>query len=488
MKARMHLPFDEAHLPFSSRGYGAMRPRLIALCTGILMMLWTPNSGAYESYHDPGSNDTGYCATCHPGFGGGRSDALHALHTGGSDSVTGECDLCHTGSGRDNPLTMWSTSDGQGGQGLGCAACHGRDYGDLIEQDYRGFSITGLPKNSAYGLRLHHQINGITICGSCHLDGPGNPPVADDGVPEPENVLYPPDVDPQLVHYYDNLADVSLGGAGVDMCLNEDSENDADAVGLDNDGDNLYDTNDPDCPIVCESDTDCDNGQFCDGSETCDIPSGVCQPGTPPCDPATETCDEVGDVCEPIGCQSDAECDNGAFCDGSETCDPVNDCQAGTPPVVDDGVGCTDDSCDEVNDVIVHTPNDGLCDNGAFCDGSETCDPVNDCQAGTPPCDVGVKVTRKVRLQRGEAIIVKRVVKNDGRSNDQTRPATVVGTQNGVELYRETIMVADPVGNGRTSWEFPALTLTDPGDILWTATILDDDPDEDTAMAVTGVQ
>jgi hypothetical protein len=86
------------------------------------------------------------------------------------------------------------------------------------------------------------------------------------------------------------------------------------------------------------------------------------------------------------GCQSDAECDNGQFCDGSETCDPVNDCQAGTPPSVDDGVGCTDDSCDEVNDVIVNAPNDANCDNGQFCDGSETCDPVNDCQAGTDPC------------------------------------------------------------------------------------------------------
>jgi len=54
---------------------------------------------------------------------------------------------------------------------------------------------------------------------------------------------------------------------------------------------------------------------------------------------------------------------------------------------VDDGVGCTDDSCDEANDVVVNAPNDGLCDNGLFCDGSETCDAVTDCQAGTAPCD-----------------------------------------------------------------------------------------------------
>jgi hypothetical protein len=45
-------------------------------------------------------------------------------------------------------------------------------------------------------------------------------------------------------------------------------------------------------------------------------------------------------------------------------------------------VACTDDSCDEAGDAIVNAPNDGLCDNGIFCDGVETCDQVLDCQAG----------------------------------------------------------------------------------------------------------
>ena len=42
------------------------------------------------------------------------------------------------------------------------------------------------------------------------------------------------------------------------------------------------------------------------------------------------------------------------FCDGSETCDAALDCQAGAAPATDDSIGCTDDSCDEVNDVIVN--------------------------------------------------------------------------------------------------------------------------------------
>ena len=124
--------------------------------------------------------------------------------------------------------------------------------------------------------------------------------------------------------------------------------------------------------------------QFCDGSETCDAPT-TARPGTPVdvddgvgC--TDDSCDEANDVV--VNAPNDGLCDNGAFCDGSETCDAVNDCQAGTPPVMsDDGVGCTDDSCARpINDVVVNAPNDGLCDNGQFCDGSETCDAVNDCQ------------------------------------------------------------------------------------------------------------
>jgi hypothetical protein len=62
--------------------------------------------------------------------------------------------------------------------------------------------------------------------------------------PYAENVI-----DPGLgntVHYY-LRADVSLGGSPVDPCTNEDTANDADATGLDNDGDGVRDALDPDC-------------------------------------------------------------------------------------------------------------------------------------------------------------------------------------------------------------------------------------------------
>jgi hypothetical protein len=148
--------------------------------------------------------------------------------------------------------------------------------------------------------------------------------------------------------------------------------------------------------VNAANDANCDNGLFCDGAETCDAALD-CQAGTPPviddgvsC--TDDSCDEVNDVV--VNAVNDANCDNGLFCDGAETCDATLDCQAGTPPVLDDGVGCTDDSCDEANDVVVNAANDANCDNGLFCDGSETCDALLDCQAGAPPAiDDGVGCT-----------------------------------------------------------------------------------------------
>ena len=93
-------------------------------------------------------------------------------------------------------------------------------------------------------------------------------------------------------------------------------------------------------------------------------------------------------------CTDDVDCDNGEFCDGAETCDGAGVCQPGTAPVIDDGVGCTDDSCNEVNDTVVNAPIDANCDDNNVCNGAETWDPTNDCQSGTTlDCDDGLLCT-----------------------------------------------------------------------------------------------
>jgi hypothetical protein len=145
----------------------------------------------------------------------------------------------------------------------------------------------------------------------------------------------------------------------------------------------------------CTIDADCDDGLFCNGAETC--VAGTCQAGTPPgCDDSVgctdDSCNEASDSCDNVA--NDANCDDGVFCDGAETCDAVNDCQEGTPPTCDDGVGCTDDSCNAGTDSCDNIANDANCDDGVFCDGAEICDVANDCQEGTPPtCDDGVGCT-----------------------------------------------------------------------------------------------
>jgi hypothetical protein len=50
-------------------------------------------------------------------------------------------------------------------------------------------------------------------------------------------------------------------------------------------------------------------------------------------------------------------------------------------------VACTVDSCNEDTDGCDNTPDDGECDDGLFCNGTETCDAILDCVAGVDPCD-----------------------------------------------------------------------------------------------------
>lgn len=65
-------------------------------------------------------------------------------------------------------------------------------------------------------------------------------------------------------------------------------------------------------------------------------------------------------------------------------------CTGGEPRDCDDGVNCTDDSCDEANDVCVNTANDNNCpDDGLYCNGTEYCDPNKDCSSTGDPCPDG---------------------------------------------------------------------------------------------------
>lgn len=87
----------------------------------------------------------------------------------------------------------------------------------------------------------------------------------------------------------------------------------------------------------------------------------------------------------PAGCTSHTECDDGLFCNGAEQC-VSNSCQAGSAPNCSDSVACTTDSCNESTDSCDHAPNNAACDDGLFCNGSETCNATLGCQGGSDPC------------------------------------------------------------------------------------------------------
>ncbi|MFQ5494679.1 MAG: hypothetical protein ACE5EX_04800 [Phycisphaerae bacterium] len=118
----------------------------------------------------------------------------------------------------------------------------------------------------------------------------------------------------------------------------------------------------------CLVDTDCDNGLFCDGTETC--LGGACQPGTDPC--VGQLCDEVINTC--VECLADADCNDGNDC-------TQNLCNAGvcTFPNVTDGSVCGTapaGDCDLQDTCLA-----GACVDNVRAVGTE-------CRAGAGECDV----------------------------------------------------------------------------------------------------
>jgi hypothetical protein len=115
----------------------------------------------------------------------------------------------------------------------------------------------------------------------------------------------------------------------------------------------------PSCASGCSSDGDCDDGNFCNGSETCS--GNVCQPDTPPncsdgnactidscsnnaCQNEEIDCDD-GNVCTQDFCSA-GECVNNPFtpCCGNSTCEETEDCNNCSSDCIGGG-GCGDGVC-----------------------------------------------------------------------------------------------------------------------------------------------
>lgn len=175
-----------------------LRPRRALLVLALLLLGCYTSTQAYEDYSG--------CASCHGDFRGSTStkgtifpnNNNHDMHRNAANMATA-CNLCHTGSSR-VPTFIGTSTGTANNPGLGCTGCH-----------------------VAAGLRAHHINNGVAECLDCH----------DAEAATSENVKPP---------YY-GTADTKANNPGNTVQVANTNENWSvgDFLGLDNDGNNLYD-------------------------------------------------------------------------------------------------------------------------------------------------------------------------------------------------------------------------------------------------------
>lgn len=119
--------------------------------------------------------------------------------------------------------------------------------------------------------------------------------------------------------------------------------------------------------------TPCDDGDKCNGIETC--VTGVCKAGTPLDCNDNEVC--TTEACSPSqGCvhhENSAACDDGDVCTVDDVC-AEKSCQSGDELDCDDGNACTAETCDPVEG-CAHAPvsDTTACDDGNACTLQDAC-------------------------------------------------------------------------------------------------------------------
>ncbi len=269
--------------------------------------------------------------------------------------------------------------------------------------------------------------------------------------------------------------------------------------GIDNDCDGLIDSADPDavnCSSPC-TDSDADGfyleggscgPQDCDDSNPAINPSAVedCTDGI------DNDCDGLIDGADPDAqnCQSGCtDSDNDGFSPDGGNCGLI-DCDDSNPNVFPGAVEDCSDGIDNDCDGLVDVTDDS-------CQVAE-----NDYDIVKFKCSEKIKIKTDTNNGKhdeegedegenengGKEAKLKVSIQNQGITHPGTT-LTVVGTQNGNTIYvtpEGGMRVLDTPEEGRKTIEFE-VTITEPGDILWTATLQDGDPDTDEAQCVTTV-
>jgi len=197
-----------------------------ALVAALCLLVSAPAS-AFDQYSVDGTS--GNCADCHGDFRAADYASAHdgkawntSLHDGHRTTMlSGDCSTCHFS--QRFPVLLNSSAGGTGFAAISCAGCHSR------AETAAGGAVKGS------GLRQHHFRKGVTLCGNsgCHTDAnPATFTVVGESVKPP--------------YYF--TPDASHPAKPTDPCNANGSESAlAPTVGLDNDGDLLYDVGDPDC-------------------------------------------------------------------------------------------------------------------------------------------------------------------------------------------------------------------------------------------------
>jgi len=208
-----------------------------ALWTLAALVLTTATAHAYDQYSATQNTPTN-CRACHGDFRAGTYTSkvdgtnwgnLHNLHR--NTMLAGDCNVCHTGDNSTRfPVFINSSNGGSGGlPAIACVGCHGR-----AEDDNSSNPDWGSKGGYGAGLRRHHWLAGETVCGNCHQDA------------DPANA-YTPVGEDVLPPYY-GMSLVDHASMPLDSCNGDGSENFAGmAIGLDNDGDDVWDLADTDC-------------------------------------------------------------------------------------------------------------------------------------------------------------------------------------------------------------------------------------------------
>jgi hypothetical protein len=201
-------------------------------CAVALAAFAVTAASAYDLYSTSRTN--GNCASCHGDFRASSytskvdgmvwPGSLHDVHR--NTMLSGECNACH-GSSR-YPVDLGSALGGSGLAGYSCSGCHGRS------QDGTGTGTTGF----GAGLRQRHYRGGVTVCTTCHADAnPANK------TPAPEKTKPPFYANPGTGH-----PSIPTDPCNPGPAFNENFA--GTTLGLDNDGNGLFDANDPSCIVA----------------------------------------------------------------------------------------------------------------------------------------------------------------------------------------------------------------------------------------------